>query len=180
MSSLSLIVGTLLMTSGCNDPNLEADKLPFSISYNIINKDGVKTNKIEQNENFVFNLVVKNDSNEDWYISTQSLISSNFTELYKKSNTGADSLVGSAYLSALCSFEAGVMIPANGNYQVDIPWVADKSLTNVPSCGLNTKDNSYLPAGEYFTKIKGFIKIFRSEITHEIPLDDYNLIVTIQ
>jgi len=174
------IFGTLLMAASCEDPNVDIEESPFLISYNILNRNGTKTTTLNKDENFVFSLVITNTSDEAWYIDHRSVMGSNITELYKKTSAGTDSLLGSAYLSATCSFQSGVLIPAKGAYQVDIPWVADKSLTKVPSCGLSTKGNSYLLTGQYITKINGTIKVFRSEITREIPLNEYNLAFQVQ
>jgi hypothetical protein len=172
--------GIILMAFSCDNSSVDADKPPFSVTYSIVNMNGERTNTIKEGENFVFSLVVTSTSDEDWYIEHGSIIGSNFTELYKKSSADSDSVVGSAYLSATCSFQNGVLIPAKGTYQVDIPWIADQSLTKVPSCGLSTKDNSFLPAGQYTTKIKGAIKVWRSEITRELPLSEHNLTFQIQ
>ena len=171
---LLIVCGTLLMALSCENPNVDTEEPPFLISYNILNKEGTKTTIVDKGENFIFSLVITNTSDEDWYVDHGSVIGSNITELYKKTSTGADSLHGSAYISAMCSFQSGVLIPAKGNYQTDIPWIADESITKVSSCGLSTKNNNYLPNGQYTTKMSGTIKIFRSEITHEIPLNKYN------
>jgi hypothetical protein len=168
------------MAFSCEGPAVDAKEPPFSISYTILNEDGVKTDNVNQGENFVFSLIITSTSNEDWYIDHGSLIASNFTELYKKTSSGSDSLLGPAYLSAVCSFQSGVLIPANGTFQVEIPWIADTSLTKVPSCGLSAKDNSYLPAGQYITRINGAIKLFRAGASREIPFKDYNLAFQIQ
>lgn len=172
--------GIILMAFSCNNSDVDPENAPFSVTYNIVNKEGVKTNSVKQGENFVFKLVITSASNEDWYVDHGALIASNFTELYKKTSGGSDSLLGPAYISAMCEFQSGVLIPAKGTFEIDIPWIADKSLTKVPSCGLSTKDNSYLTAGQYTTKINGAIKIFRADVTREIPFKDYNLAFQIQ
>ncbi len=172
--------GILLIAVSCNNADVDAKKRPVSVVYGIVNKEGVRTNRVNKGENFVFSLVITNTSDEDWYVDHGSVISSNFTELYKKSGSGSDSLLGPAYLSALCSFQSGVFIPAKGTYEVNIPWVEDKSLTKVPSCGLSTKQNSYLSEGQYTTKIEGAIKVFRADITREISLNEYNLTFQVQ
>lgn len=173
------VTAILVMAFSCDNPDVDTEKTTFSIRYSILNKDGVKTNLVKKGENFIFSLVITSTSDEDWYVDHGSLIASNFTELYKKTS-GSDSLLGPAYSSAMCSFQSGVLIPSKGTFQVDIPWVADQSLTKIPSCGLSAKDNSYLPAGQYITKINGAIKLFRADVTHEIPFKDYNLSFQIQ
>lgn len=167
------------MAFSCQGPSVDKDP-SFLITYDILNKDGAKTTTVNQGENFVFTLMITNTSDEDWYIDHQSIIGSNFTEIFKKSNSGQDSLVGQAYISAMCTFQSGDVIPAKGTYQIDIPWIADKSLTKVPSCSLLTKDNGYLPTGLYVTKINQAINVFRSDITRKIPLNEYNIAFQIQ
>lgn len=174
------LTGIVSIAFSCVNSDVDAEDSPFSVRYTILNKDGIATNSVKEGENLVFSLTITSTSNEDWYIDHGSLITSNFTELYKQTSSGSDSLLGSAYVSAVCSFQSGVLIPAKGTFQVDIPWIADKSLTNVSSCSLSTKDNSYLPAGRYITKINGTIKLFRAEVTREIPFKEYNLAFQVQ
>ncbi|WP_146151598.1 hypothetical protein [Dyadobacter jiangsuensis] len=172
--------GIILMAFSCDKSSVDAEKLPLSVMYSIVNLKGERTNTVKEGENFIFSLVVTNTTDEEWYIEHGSVIASNFTEIYKKSSAGSDSLIGPAYVSAMCSFQSGVLIPAKGTYKVDIPWIADQSLTKVPSCGLSTKDNSFLPKGQYMTKMDGAIKVSRAGVGHEIPLNEYNLTFQIQ
>ncbi|WP_221392514.1 hypothetical protein [Dyadobacter sp. NIV53] len=173
INRLLTATGVLLMAFSCGNPNLDAEK-PFSITYNILNRDGTKTNTVKQGENFIFSLIITNNSDEEWYVDHGSLLGSDLAMLYSKSSVGNDTLIGRAYDSAICSFQAGVVIPANGHLEINIPWIADQLLTKFPSCGLNANVNRMLPAGWYAIKLDGKIIIFRSDITYEIPLRAYN------
>lgn len=167
------------MAFSCQGPSVDKDP-SFLITYEILNKDGAKTTTVKQGENFIFRLLITSTADEDWNIDHLSVVGSNFTQLFRKSTSREDSLVGQAYLSAMCTFQAAILIPAKGTFQVDVPWIADTSLTKVPSCSLLTLDNSYLPAGQYTTNNNGTIKLSRAESTHEIALKNYNLAFQVQ
>jgi hypothetical protein len=179
--SFSIII-SLMLAFGCGKVNTEPNQPPIEISCRILTTQGVETQSIRQGDNFVISFLATNKSNKDWYISHGSVMSSDFAILYSKLSEGSNglSLVGSPYASTICSFQAGVTIPANGSYRVDVPWVTDKSLTNTPGCGINIKTNLPLPVGYYTTDMSDTIEIFRSNETYKISLAQSNFAFNIE
>lgn len=173
-------LGAVFALYSCKKSDVDANDSSFQLVHHITTVDGVKTNTVKQGDNFVFHLTISNNSDEEWYVNHQSIIASNITELYKKSTSGGDSLAGQAFTSAECSFQSGVSIPPRGTYQVSIPWIADKSVTRVPSCSLLTKNNIPLPAGHYKTNMQGNIQLFRSGLTRQISLTKHDVSFEIQ
>ncbi len=173
---------TLLMAFSCGKTGTDPDQPPIEISCRVLTVQGEETHFIKQGENFLISFLATNVSNEDWYISHTSVMSSDFALLYSKSSEGPQelSLVGSPYTSATCSFQAGVVIPANGSYRVDVPWISDRSLTNTPGCGINTETNFPLPVGQYRTDMSDTIEIFRSDKVYKISLSKYNFSFNVQ
>lgn len=173
--SFSIII-SFMLAFGCGKVNTEPNQPPIEISCRILTTQGVETQSIRQGDNFVISFLATNKSNEDWYISHTSVVSSDFAQLYSKISEGSNSLslVGSPYASATCSFQAGIVISANSSYRVDVPWVADKSLTHTPGCGINAKTNLPLPVGYYTTDMSDTVEIFRSNETYKISLGKYN------
>ena len=168
IARLVLFVAVSVITFSCSGPSIDGP--PVTISHRILDETGRETNVIEEGHNFVFSIVVTNISDEDWYVDHGGIFGSGFASLYA---AGPDTLIGRPYASVGCTQQAGVTIPPGGEFRVEIPWIADESLTTTPSCFIIPGDQAALPPGRYVPRMTGDVAIFRADVNHRIPMNNY-------
>lgn len=139
---------------GCaNDP----DSAPIDIEFRLLNSRGEPSSGFEVGENFVFSLLITNNSDEIIRLDQQSVDTVDFFRVYStttQDNTGKPISFGKPYELAFCQKINGLAIFPHETLRLEIPWMPNPWEEGVSYYSGNfciVNENKPLTAGDYQT-----------------------------
>jgi hypothetical protein len=103
----------------------EKDKteLPVEFKFVLLDTLGIEKTVFNQGENVIFSFVIANKTSEDLYFHHAEMNTNDFFRLHKLNPTEVDLDLGKPYEHIFCEYIGALLIPANGNFKIEMPWV---------------------------------------------------------
>jgi hypothetical protein len=147
MKNLLIIWFFCIALWSCDDSQQSSE--PVEFDFQLIDNSGKQSTKFSYEENFTFSFSIKNNSEEDLFLSEMYNMD-NFFEVFKIGDSDELASYGKSYNAIFCHYVGGYSIKSGETYLVEIPWIPDQDTHSTILCELNY-DNAHLPVGNYQT-----------------------------
>lgn len=147
MKKILIIWFSCLALWSCDKSEQVDEQIEFE--FHLFDESGLQTTKFSFEENFSFSFSIKNNSEEDLFLSRVGNMD-NFFEVFKIGDSAELTSYGKSYKSIWCYYIGGYPIKSGETFPVEIKWIPDQDTPSAILCGLNY-DNAHLPVGNYLT-----------------------------
>jgi uncharacterized lipoprotein YehR (DUF1307 family) len=175
---LALVLTFLITALGCENDTLQS--APVAFQFKLLNSQNEPSVSFSQGENFIFSFIVINRSNEDIYLKQSSLNTIEFLKVYLTNSNEANPVVaiGKPYKSLFCTYQNGILIPANDTLKLEIPWIP----LNDGCCShfCLVEDNSPLPHGKYRTGFSSSFEFFKGDKSFKTAVNSFKIDFEVQ
>ena len=175
---LCVAVGMAVTCLGCE----KAETQPvFEYRFQTLNQQGQAATVFAEGENVVFRLAVTNKSNEDWFIDHTIFYNDDFMKVHRLADANASGrMVGRPFKRVTCTLQTGINVEKGQTVTVQIPWLYDKSLFQIPSCFVDITDNAAFQKGKYKTGINSSFRIFKGNTTFTTDRVKYEIVFDVR
>lgn len=126
-------------------------KAEVSLNFTLLNKDGQESTVFSEGENFLFSLLLENNSGDTLFLDNSFLTDGNgFCAVF----THDDKLVGQPFASSgsqVVSSDAHPFFGSQKEFKLDVPWSDSRSSWSVLHHNFKGLKRGSLPKGKYYT-----------------------------
>jgi hypothetical protein len=170
-----LMLALLTLTAFSCDQKQVNPSAPVTFKFALLNSVGENVTTFRAGEAVIFSFKIINNSNEDLFLKQSSLDTEEFFKVYRIETAEGNRKIsmGKPYKSIFCTYQLGVLVPANGTLHLELPWMPDDDYHTKHFCSF--EKNTPLPKGTYKTGFSSSFEFMKGPNSYKTDALNFNI-----